>query len=70
MCPDYPVTSYTVVVEDSSGVEVARITDNHTQISIGNLTADLSYTYYIIPMNQFGDGMASTPLTFGEHVYP
>ena len=44
MCLDYPVTSYTVVVEDSGGVEVARITDNRTQISIGNLTADLSYT--------------------------
>ena len=63
MCPDYPVTSYTVVVEDSDGAQI-KITSNSSEISVANLTEDSSYKYHVIPTNQFGDGIPSTPFEF------
>ena len=62
MCPDYPVLSYTVVVEDAGGAEIALVTTNTTNISIDGLAEDMRYTYHIIATNQFGNSSDSNPV--------
>ena len=64
MCPDYPVLSYTVVMEDDGGSPIEQVTDSSTTISISGLTEDLSYSYHIIGSNQFGNSRESAPVQF------
>ena len=68
VCPDYPVLSYTVVLENAGDAQRATVTGNHTNIRIDGLAEDLNFTYYIRAANQFGNSSTSSPVKFCKFV--
>ena len=62
VCPDYPVLSYTVVLEDAGGAQRTMVTGNSTDINIDGLAEDMGYTYHIRAANQFGNSNDSSPV--------
>ena len=70
MCPDYPVLSYTVVLENADGVQVGLVVaNNSTNISVDGLAQDMSFTYHIRARNQFGSSDDSNLVDFGKSGY-
>ena len=68
MCPDYPVLSYTVVLEDAGGAQRAMVTGNSTDIRVDGLAEDMGYTYHIRAANQFGNSDDSSPVEICEYL--
>ena len=64
MCPDYPVLSYTVVLEDADGAQRAMVTGNSTNIRVDGLAEDMGYAYHIRAANQLGNSDDSSPVGF------
>lgn len=71
ICPEYPVHSYTLVVEDSEGnmtTHTSQATDHMdtVTITVSGLRKNSRYSYYVLATNQFGDSNPSTPVSVGK----
>ena len=66
-CPDYPITNYAVVVEESDGNRTLQATSPVTCNSINiNLMENQQYRFYVIATNQFGSSDDSTSMEICE----
>ena len=71
LCPDYPVTSYSLVLEDSDGNQTVYVpedsqTDDLVNIVVEDLREDTIYHFYILAENQFGNSSGFVPIRIGE----
>ena len=65
LCPEFPILSYTVVVEDMYRNRTVYISSATMDVSIA-LLEDMHYSFFVVVTNQFGNSSGSTPVTISE----
>ena len=69
LCPDYPVTGYSLVLEDSDGnrtVHFPTVSGNLIYLVVEDLREDTVYHFYIEAQNQFGSSSGFIPVKLCE----
>jgi hypothetical protein len=63
-CPEYPVLSYTYLVENAT--TLINITEAARDVTIDGLRENSRYHYQILASNQFGYSPPATPVEIGK----
>ncbi len=65
-CPEYPVTSYTLVIVDSEGNRINQSSLGRSlSLEVNMLMENSLYSYYIMATNRIGDS-ASTSIDISK----
>ncbi len=63
-CPEYPVTSYTLVIVDSEGnrLDLSSLvtTGQSLSLEVNRLMENSLYSYYIMATNRIGDSESTS----------
>ncbi len=63
-CPEYPVTSYTLVIVDSEGNRINQsslfTTGRSLSLEVNMLMENSLYSYYIMATNRIGDSESTS----------